>query len=205
MERCVEAFAPEVFVNHYGSTEIYTFSIGRDQRRSRAAPAGRRSTRACKLEPNGEICVHLSCDEAFAGYWNRPDADAKAIRDGWYYTGDTGHLDADGDLWLDGRIDDMIVSGGENVHPLEVEDVLVAPPGRPGGRGRRRARRAPRPARRRGRRRRRDGRGARRPLPRLAARALQASARVPLRAELPKSASGKILRRVLRDESKERA
>ena len=48
---------------------------------------------------------------------------------GWYHTGDTGHLDADGDLWIDGRLDDMIISGGENIHPLEVEDVLAAHPG----------------------------------------------------------------------------
>ena len=78
---------------------------------------------------DGEIFSHLSLDEAFAGYWNRPDADAKAIRDGWYHTGDIGHLDEDGDLWLDGRVDDMIVSGGENIHPLEVEDVLARIPG----------------------------------------------------------------------------
>ena len=71
----------------------------------------------------------MSSDEAFAGYWNRPDADEKAIRDGWYHTGDVGRLDEDGDLWLDGRLDDMIVSGGENVHPLEVEDVLARHPG----------------------------------------------------------------------------
>ena len=82
-----------------------------------------------RLVETGEICVHLSRDEAFAGYWNRPDADAKAIRDGWYHTGDTGHLDEDGDLWIDGRVDDMIISGGENIHPLEVEDVLAAHPG----------------------------------------------------------------------------
>ena len=73
--------------------------------------------------------MQLGSDEAFAGYWNRPDADAKAIEDGWYRTGDTGHLDEEGDLWLDGRIDDMIVSGGENIHPLEVEEVLAAHPG----------------------------------------------------------------------------
>ena len=129
----------------------------------------------------GEICIHLSSDEAFAGYWNRPDADEKAIRDGWYHTGDTGHLDEDGDLWIDGRVDDMIISGGENIHPLEVEDVLARHPGVRGGRGRRRGRRAPGAARGRRARRRGDGRGARRPLPRIAARALQATTRVPVR------------------------
>jgi 2-furoate---CoA ligase len=126
VRRCEQAFAPEVFVNHYGSTEVYTFSIGREQSRKPGC-AGRPALNArLRLTDEGEICVHLSSDEAFAGYWNRPDADAKAIRDGWYHTGDTGHVDDEGDLWIDGRVDDMIVSGGENIHPLEVEDVLAA-------------------------------------------------------------------------------
>jgi 2-furoate---CoA ligase len=125
---CADVFRPEVFVNHYGSTEIYTFTIGRDQL-AKPGCAGRPAlgTRI-RVAENGEIHAHLSSDEAFAGYWNRPDADAKAIHDGWYSTGDTGHLDEDGDLWLDGRVDDMIISGGENIHPLEVEDVLSAHP-----------------------------------------------------------------------------
>jgi 2-furoate---CoA ligase len=127
--RCVDVFEPEVFVNHYGSTEVYTFSIGPDQA-GKPGCAGRPSLNTrLKLEPSGEICVDLSGDEAFGGYWNRPDADAKAIRDGWYHTGDTGHLDADGDLWVDGRLDDMIISGGENIHPVEVENVLASHPG----------------------------------------------------------------------------
>lgn len=144
VERCVEVFGPEVFINHYGSTEVYTYSVHFDQR---AAPgcAGRPATNArlrlVRPEPGagpddevpqgetGEIICHLSSDEAFAGYWNRPDADARAIRDGWYFTGDLGRCDAGGDLWIVGRIDDMIISGGENVHPLEVEDVLERAPG----------------------------------------------------------------------------
>ena len=96
---------------------------------SPVAQAVRPSTPASSSSPSGEICAHITGDEAFAGYWNRPDADAKAVRDGWYHTGDTGHLDADGDLWVDGRLDDMIISGGENIHPLEVEDVLAGHPG----------------------------------------------------------------------------
>jgi 2-furoate---CoA ligase len=129
VRRCAEVFRPEVFVNHYGSTEIYTFTIGRDQL-AKPGCAGRPAVNTrLRLAESGEILVELASDEAFRGYWNRPDADAKAIVDGWYRTGDTGHLDEDGDLWIDGRVDDMIVSGGENIHPLEVEEVLAAHPG----------------------------------------------------------------------------
>jgi 2-furoate---CoA ligase len=128
VRRCLEVFAPEVFVNHYGSTEVYTFTIGRDQR-GKPGCAGRPAVNTrLRLTPDGEIVVDLGSDEAFGGYWQRPDADERAIRDGWYHTGDAGHFDADGELWVDGRIDDVIISGGENIHPLEVEDVLAAHP-----------------------------------------------------------------------------
>jgi 2-furoate---CoA ligase len=128
VQRCVEAFSPRLFVNHYGATEIYTFSVHRDQR-AKPGCAGRPALNArLRLDERGEILCHMSSEEAFAGYWNRPDADEKAIEDGWYHTGDVGRLDEDGDLWLDGRLDDMIVSGGENVHPLEVEEVLARHP-----------------------------------------------------------------------------
>jgi 2-furoate---CoA ligase len=129
VERCCDQLDPEVFVNHYGSTEVYTCTIGTEQR-DKPGCAGRPAVNTrLRLSEEGEICIHLSSDEAFAGYWNRPDANAKTIRDGWYHTGDTGHVDADGDLWIDGRVDDMIVSGGENIHPLEVEDILARHPG----------------------------------------------------------------------------
>ncbi len=128
VERCVEVFAPRLFVNHYGSTEIYTYAVHRDQR-AKPGCAGRPALNArLGFGESGEILCHMSSDEAFSGYWNRPDADETAIRAGWFHTGDAGHLDEDGDLWLDGRLDDMIVSGGENIHPLEVEDVLARHP-----------------------------------------------------------------------------
>jgi 2-furoate---CoA ligase len=128
VERCAAVFEPEVFVNHYGSTEIYTYSIGPDQRRKPGC-AGKPALNARLELVDGEVCADLRSDEAFAGYWNRPDADAKAIRDGWFHTGDIGRIDDDGDLWIEGRTDDMIISGGENVHPLEIEDVLARHPG----------------------------------------------------------------------------
>jgi 2-furoate---CoA ligase len=76
----------------------------------------------------GEIIVDLRSLEAFQGYWNRPDATGKALREGWYFTGDMGAIDEDGDLYVLGRVDDMIISGGENIHPLEVEDVIAKHP-----------------------------------------------------------------------------
>jgi 2-furoate---CoA ligase len=130
-EKVAAAFEPDVFVNHYGSTEIYTFSVHRDQR-AKPGCAGRAALNArLRLDPpgEGEILCHMSSDEAFAGYWNRPDADAKAIRDGWYHTGDVGRIDEDGDFWVVGRVDDMVISGGENIHPVEIEDVLARAPG----------------------------------------------------------------------------
>lgn len=63
------------------------------------------------------------------GYWNRPDATAAVIRDGWYWTGDAGYKDENGYLYVVDRIKDMIISGGENIYPAELENVLAAHPG----------------------------------------------------------------------------
>jgi 2-furoate---CoA ligase len=136
------AFRPELFVNHYGSSEIYTFTIDSNAL-AKPGSAGRAGinqlVRVVKLgaaspdaiaAPNeeGEIAAHLGSDEAFEGYWRRPDADAKAIRQGWYFTGDTGYVDSDGDLFVTGRVDDMIITGGENVSPVEIESCLSLHP-----------------------------------------------------------------------------
>jgi 2-furoate---CoA ligase len=144
-ETLAATLAPQVFVNHYGSTEIYTFSIEADAA-ARPGSAGRPGvfTRLRIVEPNpgrrvgpgemvapgetGEIIASLQSDEAFAGYWRRPDADERALRDGWYFTSDLGHVDEEGNLHVAGRIDDVVISGGENVHPLEVEDALARCP-----------------------------------------------------------------------------
>jgi long-chain acyl-CoA synthetase len=63
-----------------------------------------------------------------AGYWGKPDATAEALRDGWYHTGDLGHFDDEGLLYLVDRKKDMIVTGGENVYSTEVEDVVARHP-----------------------------------------------------------------------------
>jgi long-chain acyl-CoA synthetase len=70
----------------------------------------------------GEVVVRGP--NVMAGYWRDPEATARALSGGWYRTGDLGRLDGDGYLFLVDRLDDMIVSGGENVYSAEVEDVL---------------------------------------------------------------------------------
>jgi long-chain acyl-CoA synthetase len=75
----------------------------------------------------GEICVRG--DVVMSGYWNNPDATASAIRDGWLWTGDVGAFDEDGFLTLKDRSKDLIVSGGSNIYPREVEEALLAHPG----------------------------------------------------------------------------
>jgi len=72
---------------------------------------------------NGEVEVRGLT--VMAGYWRDPDATAKALRDGWLRTGDIGRLDADGFLTLTDRSKDVIISGGSNIYPREVEEVLL--------------------------------------------------------------------------------
>jgi acyl-CoA synthetase (AMP-forming)/AMP-acid ligase II len=66
--------------------------------------------------------------QVMVGYWNRPDSTAAAIRDGWMHTGDAGRMDDEGYVYIEDRIKDMIVSGGENIYPREIEAVLFEHP-----------------------------------------------------------------------------
>ncbi|WP_442931863.1 acyl-CoA synthetase [Microvirga sp. CF3062] len=74
----------------------------------------------------GEICV---CGPAvFAGYYNNPEANEKAFRDGWFRTGDLGHMDDEGFLFITGRASDMYISGGSNIYPREIEEKMLTHP-----------------------------------------------------------------------------
>lgn len=74
----------------------------------------------------GEILIRGP--QLMRGYWNLPEATAEALAGGWMHTGDAGQLDAEGFLYIQDRVKDMIVSGGENVYPREIEDVLFEHP-----------------------------------------------------------------------------
>jgi len=136
------AFKPQLFVNHYGSSEIYTFTIDQNapakpgsagragiNQRIRVVRLGAKSPDdIAAIGEEGEIIALLLGDESFEGYWQRPEANAKALRGGWYFTGDTGYFDKDRDLFVTGRVDDMIITGGENVSPVEIESCLSLHP-----------------------------------------------------------------------------
>jgi 2-furoate---CoA ligase len=141
--KLTETLRPEVFVNHFGSTEIYTFTICPDAA-AKPGCAGRAGvfSRVRLVDPapgalpsavvapgeQGQVAVSMESPESFGGYWRRPDADARTIRESWYFPGDLATADEDGDFWVSGRVDDMIVSGGENIYPGEIEDALARCP-----------------------------------------------------------------------------
>ena len=125
----------EVVYNLYGSTEVGSASIATpDDLRRAPGTAGRPpagvSIRILDEQDNeisgvGSGRIFVCSDLAFDGYTN---GDSKTVVHGYMSTGDIGHIDADGRLFIDGRDDDMIVSGGENVYPREVEDLLALHP-----------------------------------------------------------------------------
>jgi fatty-acyl-CoA synthase len=80
------------------------------------------------VAPGAEGEILLRGRHMCAGYWNKPQATAEAIRGGWFHTGDLGRMDADGHFAIAGRLKDMIISGGANIYPAEIERVIESHP-----------------------------------------------------------------------------
>ncbi len=143
LEACMDHFC-ENYLQAYGMTEIGpcgTFQHPDEQlekQGSAGVPALNHDIRVIEpdADPDETVARGDVGEILFAGpctmreYWNRPDATAESLRETngteWYYTGDLGYFDEDGYLFVVDRKDDMIVSGGENVYPTEVEDVLFS-------------------------------------------------------------------------------
>ena len=149
----------------------------------------------------GEIWVRS--EQVMGGYWGKPEATAAAITpDGWLRSGDGGHIDADGYVYVTDRIKDMIISGGENIYPAEIERVLAEHPplqdvaviGVPDERWGE----APKAVVVAARRRHRGRRTAAGLVPRAAGRVTSARRRWTSCAELPRNPTGKILKKDLR-------
>jgi acyl-CoA synthetase (AMP-forming)/AMP-acid ligase II len=134
----IEAYAELGIEIHqvYGLTESCgpACLISPDEALKRAGSTGKEFffTKVRVVDPEGndvppDTPGELICqgNHVMVGYWNRPDATAEAIRDGWLHTGDVAVVDKDGYVYIHDRIKDMIISGGENVYPAEIENVLL--------------------------------------------------------------------------------
>jgi acyl-CoA synthetase (AMP-forming)/AMP-acid ligase II len=145
LRRAVDAFKCE-FVQAYGMTEttaVLSYLLSADHERAMTdkpnllLSAGRpllgTEVRVVDEDdnpvPNGTIGEIIARGpQIMRGYWNMPDESAEALRGGWLHTGDAGVLDDEGYIYVQDRVKDMIVSGGENVYPRVVEDVLFEHP-----------------------------------------------------------------------------
>jgi len=139
LQRSIDTFKCK-FTQVYGLTETtgaITFLQHEDHEGERMLSCGR-ATFAAEMkvvDPEGNEVPHGQIGEivyrgpgVMQGYWNRPRDTSDQIRDGWFYTGDAGTEDAAGFFYVKDRIKDMIVSGGENIYPAELESVLAAHP-----------------------------------------------------------------------------
>ncbi|MGE0875049.1 MAG: AMP-binding protein [Burkholderiales bacterium] len=141
LDRLGAAFSHCRIINIYGTTEIMNGlympdPVGRPHvyrpgyySNVRVARIGGTVDDVAAVGEEGELLVATDADATFLGYLNRPEATAEKVQGGWYRTGDLAAPRADGDLDVRGRVDDMIISGAENVHPYEVEAVLSRHPG----------------------------------------------------------------------------
>lgn len=137
-EQIVEVFGPDVLHERYGSTEASIVSNLRPADQLRKTACVGLPFPSVEVEIRGEDGGLLPPGETgelwsrsplmFSGYWRRPDAQAKAVRDGWVSAGDLARRDEEGYLYLVDRKDDMIISGGENVYPREIEELLLRHP-----------------------------------------------------------------------------
>ena len=143
LRRAAKAFPEAELLHLYGTTETSPIAtnlpheellLGKPEARSCGYPAlgvqvRVRSLEGAALPPRevGEVVIRGA--NVTVGYWNKPEETAAALRDGWYHTGDLGYLDEQCRLYLVDRLKDMVVTGGENVYTVEVEDVLYSHPG----------------------------------------------------------------------------
>jgi long-chain acyl-CoA synthetase len=141
LKRAQTVFPETDFIQVYGMTETTCMFCALDPAELRS---GRRLDSCGKPFPDAELKIvgpdgrtvptgeagEIVCrtPQMTRGYWHRPEATAKAVRYGWYHTGDAGHVDDEGFLFIRDRIKDMLISGGENVYPAEVENAVLAHP-----------------------------------------------------------------------------
>ena len=114
----------------YGMTETSPIAIAQTREEALAAPGSiGRAAHLCQARIGAAGQIEIRGDNVMIGYWNQPDATAEALHEGWFRTGDVGHEDADGRFWFTDRLRRVIISGGENIYPAELERILAEVPG----------------------------------------------------------------------------
>jgi fatty-acyl-CoA synthase len=117
-----------------GAVTFWTADMGRDKADSMGKPVFHGNVLICGPENDGELpsgeVGEICClgPQVFTGYWNNPEATAEVLKDGCYRSGDMGKKDEQGFLYVVDRLKDMIISGGENVYPAELESVINRQP-----------------------------------------------------------------------------
>jgi long-chain acyl-CoA synthetase len=145
LDRALVALPGVRFIQAYGQTELsplattlpFEYLTGASRARGRHRSAGR-ATFGVQVEivdaedrrlPRGEVGEIIARGEnVMKGYWRRPEETAAALRNGWMHTGDAGYMDEDGFIYVVDRVKDMIISGGENVYSIEVENAIAKHP-----------------------------------------------------------------------------
>ncbi|WP_078589085.1 MULTISPECIES: long-chain-fatty-acid--CoA ligase [Streptomyces] len=144
MRRCLDRFRQD-FYQAYGMTEasgavcVLEPAAHRDPDRTHLLASAGRPVKGVQVKvvnpvteqevrtgQTGEFWIRS--DQVMVGYWRKPDADGDSFHDGWLHTGDAGYQDEAGYLFVRGRVKEMIISGGENIYPVEVERVLAQHP-----------------------------------------------------------------------------
>jgi acyl-CoA synthetase (AMP-forming)/AMP-acid ligase II len=141
LERAMRAFPQASFTQAYGMTELAPTAtllgpvehrVGKNLR-SAGLPAAHAELRI--VDPQGRDVARGTVGEiavrgghVMLGYWNKPDETARALRDNWMHTGDSGYMDDEGYVYIVDRVKDMIISGGENVYSTEVENAIASHP-----------------------------------------------------------------------------
>ena len=140
LEQCMQLWPSIGLVQAYGQTELAPVATmlsmedhlaGGEKLKSAGRPTAVTDIRIvdeqgddCPLGTSGEIAARGP--HTMIGYWNKPEETAKALQEGWVFTGDAGYFDKDGYLFIVDRVKDMVVTGGENVFTTEVENAIIS-------------------------------------------------------------------------------
>ncbi|WP_411820677.1 AMP-binding protein [Hyphococcus formosus] len=144
LDATMKAMPNAILTQFYGMTETTggvtvldhdDHAPGKKQRVSAGKPLPACAVKICDPISGEEVAqgqtgeVVARADFIMDGYWNKPDATSEVLRDGWYWSGDAGYKDENGFVYIVDRIKDMIISGGENIYPAELEGILARCPG----------------------------------------------------------------------------